>query len=333
MKTNQNPTQVKNPSNSSFRRAGILWAIITVLAALWTLFLVSSIWAAEPVDLAELGRQGLGEASRRIIVTQSLAQRARPPLDLEFVKELAAYGGDDLALAYLEMDAATAKSAESPLPPTSARNMMAAGLAPADLIAFSKSLNPKLNNDDAEAQGGLAGPPAGAAVTEVMTVAEADTTTVAPTAPAAPKFEGQPNGPGRPHQPQANFNKPKDLRRVPQTLVPGQKADPSRPLPEAPGPYWTRAPKGHETFMGVTETVKADGHRYEVNTNARGGRLGQEVLSRPSGHKVVRYFSQSPERAMAAPAPNDFGGQSDYAYESGDNYYEDSSYEGESYQY
>jgi hypothetical protein len=63
--------------------------------------------------------------------------------------------------------------------------------------------------------------------------------------------------------------------------------------------------------MGVTEEVKADGHRYEVNTNARGGRLGQETLSRPSGHRVIRHYSASPKLAQASPPPNDFGRQGD----------------------
>jgi hypothetical protein len=43
--------------------------------------------------------------------------------------------------------------------------------------------------------------------------------------------------------------------------------------------------------MGVFDQVKADGHRYEVHTNARQGLMGQRVLSRDSGRKVVRHFN------------------------------------------
>jgi hypothetical protein len=53
--------------------------------------------------------------------------------------------------------------------------------------------------------------------------------------------------------------------------------------------------------MGVTDEVKPDGHRVEVHTNARGGRLGQQVLSRASGRKVYRHYSLSPENALTGP--------------------------------
>ncbi|MDR0620649.1 MAG: hypothetical protein LBJ61_02035 [Deltaproteobacteria bacterium] len=366
MRANDNKTEAIIPDGHPFGFFGdhgaalvLALSILAVLAIL-ALTLSGQARAADPLDLADLGRAGLGEKSREIIVAQALAKRGRPPLEIGFVKELAAYGGDALAQAYLEMDAAVANQAESPLPPSSMKNMMAAGLSPSDLIKFSQSVNPetqkiseKVANQHRRVGGAAAVAAAAVTPTVAPAVAPAVPTTVAPTmdegwaAPGTPIAEdgwaapgtpiadegwaepkadawakpqgGEGNlnkaqandgaiaGPKEPVKPKIAFAKPKDLRKIPQTLAPGQKADPARPLPEAPGPYWTRTPKGHGTFLGVTEEVKADGHRYEVNRNARGDRLGQEVLSRPSGHKVVRYYSQSPERALDGAEANDYG--------------------------
>ncbi|MDR1110608.1 MAG: hypothetical protein LBP92_07935 [Deltaproteobacteria bacterium] len=278
---------------------------LTLLPLLAAAILASLLQAAtargsEPLDLAELGRRGLGERSREIIVAQALSHRARPPLEIGFVLEMASYGGDDLAQAYLEMDAATSQEAASPLPPESMRNLMAAGLAPADLRSFADSSNPALNGQDEE----QAPAPAVPVVTSLREGPNAERPLERPSAPEAPGSVA-PRAADRPTVVAAA--RPLDLRSVPQTLAPGQKADPARPLPEAPGPFWTRAPRGDgQAFMGVTEQVKADGHRFEVNTNARGGRLGQEVLGRPSGHKVNRSYSVRPEPAGEATA-NDFG--------------------------
>ncbi|MDR2366660.1 MAG: hypothetical protein LBF58_00895 [Deltaproteobacteria bacterium] len=310
------PTLADSPLADSPQALGALLAVILSLVTFAVLTLAGPAWGAEPLDLAELGRRGLGERSREIIVSQSLANRGRPPLEIAFVEELAAYGGDPLALAYLEMDAGTADLAESPLPPASMRNMMAAGLSAEELIRFSHSVNPKRAKGDGTAAAATLGGPL---VTAMVAGANAERPTEKPLAPEAPAIKPVTDAPA-PRRP--GLERPGDPRKVPQTLVPGQKADPARPLPEAPGPYWTRAPKGHGTFLGVTESVLADGHRYEVNANARGGRLGQEVLSRPSGHKVVRYFSSAPDKSQAGPAPNDFGSGGEEFYGS-PNYYAD----------
>ncbi|MDR2386681.1 MAG: hypothetical protein LBE80_03730 [Deltaproteobacteria bacterium] len=274
------------------------------------------------MDLNDLKSKGLSDRSREIIVTQSLAQRARPPLEIEFIEELADYGGDVLAQAYLEMDAVTADQKSSPLPPSSMKNMMAAGLSPSELVKFSQSVNPQASVSEPN---GAALAKSGPMVRAMSVASNSEGPVEAPKAPVNPEFNQNLQPVAQPKKPQVAIQKPKDLRKIPQTLYPGQQADPARPLPEAPGPYWSRAPKGHDTFLGVTETVKADGHRYEVNTNAQGGRLGQEVLSRPSGHKVVRYYSMAPEKAQAAPAPNDFASESYEYYEP--NYYGDSDYD------
>jgi hypothetical protein len=308
-----------HPARQNKLRRAIRGLALLALAVVIGLGLAGPALAADPLDLNELKSKGLGEKSREIIVTQSLAKRARPPLEIEFIEELAAYGGDVLAQAYLEMDAATHDQKTSPLPPTSMKNMMAAGLTPAELVKFTQSVNPKAHeNEPSEAALAKSGP----MVTAMSVASNTDRPVEAPLAPSNPEFDQSVSAAAPPQKPA--IPKPQDLRKVPQTLYPGQQADPARPLPEAPGPYWSRAPKGHETFLGVTETVKADGHRYEVNANAKGGRLGQEVLSRPSGHKVVRHYSMAPERAQAAPPPNDFGSESYEYYEP--NYYGDSDY-------
>jgi hypothetical protein len=67
--------------------------------------------------------------------------------------------------------------------------------------------------------------------------------------------------------------------------------------------------------MGVEEVVKPDGHVYEVNSNGRKDRAGFEVLSRPSGHKVYRYFSGRTDKTRPAPAPERNYDNDDYADE------------------
>ena len=308
---------------TSFSLPKSILAKALILAPFVLALICAKALAVQPLDLAELGRRGLSQKSRDIIVTQALTQRARPPLEIGVVLDLAAYGGDNLARAYLEMDAKTNQSAASPLPPQSVRNLMKAGVAPEEIKSLMESA--------AEPAGDIAPVEAEAAFASSPTVAETvetlpDKPVEPPAKPEAPSksaftvediepeasneaYEGNSQesaspyaavrdaiSPRVPAAPQAPAS-PADLRKVPQTLYPGQSADPARPLPEAPGPYWTRLPEPDGSrFMGVADEVKADGHRYEVNTNARGGLMGQEVLSRGSGHKVIRHFNIRPEK-------------------------------------
>jgi hypothetical protein len=294
-----------------------------ILAALLTLAFCCQALAVQPLDLAELGRRGLGQKSRDIIVTQALTVRARPPLEIGVVLEMAAYGGDELARSYLEMDAKTNQMAESPLPPRSVRNLIAAGIPAEEIKAMIESAAGS-DSSQAEKPAPIASSPA---VAETLSVAASDQPAEAPQAPYEPyrpsftvediapapapapaspfasvKEAIAPAPPAPPAVPQPPS--PADLRKVPQSLAPGQSADPARPLPEPPGPYWTRMPEPGKRFMGVTDVVKADGHRYEVHTNARTGYLGQEVLSRASGHKVIRHFNSRPEPPAPPRAPD-----------------------------
>ncbi|MDR1297649.1 MAG: hypothetical protein LBO05_09840 [Deltaproteobacteria bacterium] len=407
--------------------------LVILLLALGFLLVVPNAPARAdaPLDLAELARRGLGEKSREIVVTQTLARRGRPPLEIDFVMELVDYGGDDLARTYLVMDARTNRLRRAPVPPESMRKMMDASLPPREIMNLLVSAERSQNSDQAARPGqtpartspraatgaaaassaaplAVAGSGAGRARTaptgahltasstfdgrtgivetdlmggqaplpaappaalETMspTRARAENQTQAraralapasdvaadvaaaegwpappaaqewpaaapaaqewpdppaaeewPAAASAAQWPEPPAGAPRPlYRPDERAGypgvaeaalredkapRPNDLRNVPQVLQPGQKADPARPMPVLPGPYWTRQPKGRgERFMGVTDQVKPDGHRVEVHTNARSGRLGQQVLGRESGRKVVRHYSMSPELALEGP--------------------------------
>ncbi|MDR1656947.1 MAG: hypothetical protein LBT47_05255 [Deltaproteobacteria bacterium] len=289
------------------------------LLALVFIFMAAALpaQAQAPLDLAELGRRGLSEASRDIIVTQALTRRARPPLEIGFILDVAQYGGDDLVRTYLEMDATSSQSAKSPLAPEAMRNLMASGLAPAEIKSLIETMPV---NEGPPPSWSAAAPLVSAPAVMVNMVnggafTEQDISqrpTVAPVAPVvqAPKpaqiaSVGLVEASWSASQAGSTPPTKVELRRIPQTLAPGQSADPSRPLPEAPGPYWTRtrpAPDGF--FMGVTTEVKDDGHRYEVHTNSRGRVMGQEVLSRSSGQKVVRHYNGRTESSpMTVDAP------------------------------
>jgi hypothetical protein len=312
----------RNPFLPKFRHLLFLLALWAAFWAALTAMLVLGATrparAADPLDLAELGRRGLSQRSRDVIVTQALSPRARPPLEIGLVLDLAAYGGDDLAKAYLEMDAATNQMAVSPLPPESVRNLMAASMPAADIIALVESAAP---SDGAEAAA-VPGFAAAAAALTVTAGVNADRPIEAPAAPEPPAPAtlakaaadaapaAAPEAPEAPLAPPAERPRANDLRRVPQVLSPGQPADPARPMPEAPGPYWTRTPRPDGFFMGVHDEVKADGHRYEVHANGRTAGMGQQVLSRASGHKVVRHHNGRTEggriEGPTAPAGPEF---------------------------
>jgi hypothetical protein len=55
--------------------------------------------------------------------------------------------------------------------------------------------------------------------------------------------------------------------------------------------------------MGVTERELADGHLVEVHLNGSAQVLGQEVISRPTGHKINRYYSGRPDAPRSGSDP------------------------------
>ncbi|MDR1487383.1 MAG: hypothetical protein LBT62_05255 [Deltaproteobacteria bacterium] len=337
--------------------------IILLACLLLSLTFITTAAAQQPLDLSELGRRGLGERSRDLIVTQALTVRARPPLEIGFILQMAEYGGDELAKAYLEMDAETNQMERSPLTPEAMKNLMASALSVSDLLLLINSASgasqsensapfaavvpittvaettvndSSVNYPTVNYPGPLAGnvekptPPANPASSPdyyqtmiavtgpqipVLSGASALTTPQASTYQAsahqAPIYQ-DPIYQGPTYQAQQGVYPEIDKRKTPQVLYPGQQADPARPMPENPGPYWTREPQANHTFfMGVVDEVKADGHRYEVHTNGKRGVMGQETLTRGSGHKVYRYFSGDTEVAQGPAAYNDsFAGPS-----------------------
>ncbi|MGL4208071.1 MAG: hypothetical protein ACRCTY_01655, partial [Candidatus Adiutrix sp.] len=106
-----------------------------------------------------------------------------------------------------------------------------------------------------------------------------------PPADLSPSPELLPASPPAPKRPQATY----------QELRPGQAADPASKLPPPPSTYDIRRQKTEGAFMGVTERELPDGHLVEVHVSGRAAMVGQEVISRPSGHKIYRSFSGQPD--------------------------------------
>ena len=88
-----------------------------------------------------------------------------------------------------------------------------------------------------------------------------------------------------------------------QDLRPGQAADPALRLPPPPVPYDIRRQRTDGPWLGVTERELADGHLVEIHVSGSAQVLGQEVISRPTGHKVHRYYTGRPEAPISGSDP------------------------------
>jgi len=88
-----------------------------------------------------------------------------------------------------------------------------------------------------------------------------------------------------------------------QNLRPGQAADPASPLPPPPVPYDIRRQRTDGPWLGVTERELADEHLVEVHVSGSAQVLGQEVISRPTGHKVYRYYIGRPDAPHSGTDP------------------------------
>ncbi|MDR1608136.1 MAG: hypothetical protein LBT38_06980 [Deltaproteobacteria bacterium] len=254
---------------------------LTFLASLLIFSLFSQApLLAEVMDLNKWAKAGLPESIRQKMVIQSLSHRARPPLSGDFLLEMVRYGGENLALSYINMDSATAQEPQAPLTPEVVKRLMGSGVPRADLEMVINAAQKSGSDQSAT----LVAPIVAPVPEELRPVVEEEVKPYKPAPVVAP---------ARPEPPKAEpLPTPSQLRKIPQTLVPGQPADPSRPLPPNPSPYHIREPKGSNgVFLGVQEVKKPDGHVYQVNSNGRQGLQGYEVLSRPSGHKVYRHHS------------------------------------------
>ncbi|MDR0547899.1 MAG: hypothetical protein LBI10_00575 [Deltaproteobacteria bacterium] len=264
--------------------------IFLALGFLFSLVFISSASLAAPeevLDLEKWAKAGLPAAVRERMVIQSLSQRARPPLSGDFLLAIVRYGGEGLALRYMSLDSATENQKEAPLSPEVVSRLMSLGAPRADLERIIE-----LAANQTDPSGPVPTPVALRPVTEI-TVENLDPVQTEIAGPQKSPSVQKPLAPEPPPSFKAATSPTREeLRRVPQTLVPGQPADPARPMPPAPGPYQIRKPQGSRgVFMGVQEEVKPDGHVYRINTNGRKEFLGAEVISRPSGHKIHRYFS------------------------------------------
>ncbi|MDR1086207.1 MAG: hypothetical protein LBP22_15460 [Deltaproteobacteria bacterium] len=254
--------------------------------------------AEEVMDLEIWAQVGMPESLRQKMVIQSLSHRARPALSGDFILKMVRYGGENLALSYVQLDNDTAMENQAPISPQVMERLMDSGVPRSDIEKIIQA---------AQSGGALNSQPAAAVVPESL-ARKAEITqedlepieTVPPEAPAAPRAPKIYPAPKFAEEPSKA-----SMRKVPQILYPGVPADPARPMPPQPGPYEIRKPRGSEgLYMGVTEAVKPDGHVYQVNSNGRRESQGFEVLSRPSGHKVHRFFS----------------GRTDQTYNPGDGY-------------
>lgn len=91
----------------------------------------------EPIDLVSLQQAGLSSRSLGRFLAQNLdAERLAPQIEPDFLVSLAAYGGDDLAAAYLELDRATAHLAQRDFSPELISQLMDSQMEPDKLAAL-----------------------------------------------------------------------------------------------------------------------------------------------------------------------------------------------------
>lgn len=291
--------------------------------ALIALFFIISITsvaiasAGDPVDLEEMQKAGLSsEAIGRFLAQNLATSRVVPPMEAKLLTELATYGGDSLAQAYLDLDKRTAHLASRDFSPEVVEQLIKNKVPPQELAALLK------------AEPGAPAPmEASPAAAKPATPPQANSSPGVPPLPptAAAVAEAQviaaPASPGQPSEAAPDESKPaapaRQARRAPeepgfQQLRPGQAADPGSPLPL---PYSTydiqndrrdgqvRPQTRSNQWMGVEERELPDGHVVEKNTIGDTSVMGQEVYSRPSGHKVYRYFSGHPDEPYSGADP------------------------------
>jgi hypothetical protein len=110
-------------------------------AVLAAALLLASAFAAIPAsagpnapDLNDLADLGISRGTVSDLVAESLAPRARPPMEADFVLLLARYGGDPLMRAYLDLDMESRHSPEAPLGEQAVKSMIARRDPAAEII-------------------------------------------------------------------------------------------------------------------------------------------------------------------------------------------------------
>ena len=278
----------------------------------------TAVQAQEPVDLMTMQEAGLSSETLGRYLAQNLGgDRAAPPVDANLLTRLARYGGDPLAQAYLALDKQTIHLPAREFSPEVVDQLMASGVS-------SDELTKLLNNEAARyAAGESSIAVAGSLASSQAAIAPSagDQPTVAPVAPKAPAKTAAPVMTAQviPPEPQVRFqNSPPRTPAQPQVgfqqLRPGQAADPGSPLPLPYSTYDVRyGRQDGETrlrqrndggpWMGVMERELPDAHLMEVNSIGQVSQVGQEVFSRPSGHKVYRYYTGNPDNPYSGADP------------------------------
>ncbi len=243
-------------------------------------------------DLSVMQKAGLSPESLGRYLTQNLdADRRAPALSPQLLASLGRYGGDDLARAYLDFDQATLAQSTREFSPEVLNQFLAQEMPPTELAAI---LRREAAAKSSSGSGNLMPPPLPPTVTSTQTTEKMEDAPivppVAPKAPTAPvRVQYQSETPKRSINPAPAYRGEQYLRR-------GEPADPSMRIMSTDEPFPTRQEPASGNWLGVTEHEYPDGRRVERHSVGERGRAGQEVLRRPSGREVHRYYSGDPDR-------------------------------------
>lgn len=289
--------------------------IITAVFSIFALLLVpaQAPAAQEPADLVKLTEAGLSDETIGRYLSQTLMERAAPPLDSQFLKRLGQYGGDHLARTYLELDKVSAHQKNRKLSPQAVDQMIKAKTPPAEIQMI---IGEEISRYENEAKKAAAQPlmppalpPSASADSAPPARVEYDLSSVASLAPRQ-AVPAQPLNAARLSQPvdpqimvSPRLPEPAPRPAGFQDLRPGQAADPAS---RQSLPYSTYDIRNNRSggdvrrhnpgpWMGVVEKELPDGHLVEAHSIGQSSQVGQEVYARPSGHKVYRYYSGNPD--------------------------------------
>ena len=265
-------------------------SLITIFALGTLLTFTTTLGAAndyEPTDLAMLQGAGLSDETIGRYLAQNLdAGRKSPPIESSLLAALGHHGGDSLVSSYLKFDATTAKHPSREFSPEVIGYLIKSGI-PSDELKSIFALESTLAKNQA------------AAIPKtVTTILPPASETTPPAPPAAPTVQPTKQATKAPTPPNmASVASPSRPEMGFQNLRPGQAADPAKRMAPPLSTYdIRRQPQDTGTWMGVTERMLPDGHIVEVNSVGRTAKVGQEVLSRPSGHKVYRSYTGNPDQ-------------------------------------
>lgn len=259
--------------------------------------------AYEPVDLMYMREAGMSNESIGRYLAQNLgAGRQAPPVEAELLMRLSRYGGDSLAVAYLDLDRATAAKPERTYSPEVVEQLINSGLAPDELrrTLLEEAARETASDQASDSASAPAAAPAPAA----------ERPSAPPRAPQMARLDP----PQAPEMKSPTLPRPQPPQRTYQELRPGQAADPASRLPVPYSTYdirnerhdgQTRLRQRNDggPWMGVMERELPDAHLAEVNSIGQVSLVGQEVFSRPSGHKVYRYYSGDPDYPRSGADP------------------------------